>query len=48
MQTKLELADLIDIELGKALNKVEDLRLIADYIRDGVRKELPPNRNYKR
>lgn len=48
MQTKLELADLIDIELGKALNKVEDLRLIADYIRDGVGKEQPPNRNYKR
>ena len=28
--------DLIDIELGKALNKVEDLRLIADYRGDAI------------
>ena len=27
---------LIDIELGKALNKVEDLRLIADYKGDAI------------
>ena len=27
---------LIDIELGKALNKVEDLRLIADYKGDDI------------
>ena len=27
---------LIDIELGKALNKVEDLRLIADYEGDAI------------
>lgn len=27
---------MIDIELGKALNKVEDLRLIADYKGDAV------------
>ncbi len=27
---------LIDIELGKALNKVEDLRLIADYKGDEI------------
>ena len=27
---------MIDIELGKALNKVEDLRLIADYKGDAI------------
>ncbi len=27
---------LIDIELGKALNKVEDLRIIADYKGDAI------------
>ncbi len=30
---------LIDIELGKALNKVEDLRLIADYKGDAITHE---------
>ena len=33
---KLVKSGLIDIELGKALNKVEDLRLIADYKGDPV------------
>ena len=33
---KLVKSGLVDIELGKALNKVEDLRLIADYKGDPV------------
>ncbi len=33
---KLVKTGLVDIELGKALNKLEDLRLIADYKGDAV------------
>ena len=33
---KLVKPGLIDIELGKSLNKVEDLRLIADYKGDAI------------
>jgi uncharacterized protein (UPF0332 family) len=36
---KLVKSGLIDIELGKALNKVEDLRLVADYRGDPVEME---------
>lgn len=36
---KLVKTGLVEIELGKVLNKVEDLRLIADYKGDPVEKE---------
>ena len=36
---KLVKSGLVDIELGKALNKVEDLRLVADYKGDAVEME---------
>ncbi|MEY3802948.1 MAG: hypothetical protein RL126_92 [Actinomycetota bacterium] len=36
---KLVKSGLVDIELGKALNKVEDLRLVADYRGDTVEME---------
>ena len=36
---KLVKSGLVDIQLGKALNKVEDLRLVADYKGDPVEME---------
>ena len=36
---KLVKSGLVDIQLGKALNKVEDLRLVADYKGDPIEME---------